>query len=91
MHWNRLGRIALLGVLCALVYLYASAGLALLGTMKAARQDSTQVAALERQHAALEAQRAALQSPGTIVEGARRLGMQRAGELTYVIGGLPAN
>jgi cell division protein FtsB len=46
---------------------------------------------LERQHAALEAQRASLINPATLVPEARRLGMVRPGEQTYVITGLPSN
>jgi cell division protein FtsB len=91
LRWDRLGRIAMLCVLGALLYLYASAGISLLSTWKEARQDSGQVATLERQHAALVAQHAALTSPGTLIEEARRLGMVRAGEHAYVINGLPAN
>ena len=91
MRWDRLGRVAMLCVLGALLYLYASAGTTLLSTWKEARQDSSQVATLERQHLALEAQHTALTSPGTLVEEARRLGMMRPGEQTYVITGLPSN
>jgi len=91
LRWDRLGRVAMLCVLGVLVYLYLSAGAALLSTFKEARRDSGQVAALERQHAALERQHAALTSPGTLVEEARRLGMTRPGEQAYVIAGLPAN
>jgi cell division protein FtsB len=90
-RWDRLGRIAMLCVLGALLYLYASAGVSLLSTWKEARQDSAQVATLEHQHVVLEAQHAALTSPGTLVEEARKLGMMRPGEHTYVISGLPAN
>jgi hypothetical protein len=79
----------MLCVLGALVYLYASAGVSLLSNWKEARRDSAQVAALQRQHVALEAQHAALASPGTLVEEARRLGMVRRGEHTYVLSGLP--
>jgi cell division protein FtsB len=82
---------AMLCVLGALLYLYLSAGISLFSTWKEARGDSAQVTALERQHIALEAQRAALRSPGTLVEEARRLGMMRPGEQTYVIHGLPSN
>ena len=68
-RWDRLGRMAMLCVLGALLYLYVSAGISLLSTWKEARGDSAQVAALERQHAALEAQHALLTSPGTLVRG----------------------
>ncbi|HEY3758240.1 MAG TPA: hypothetical protein VGL37_00635 [Solirubrobacteraceae bacterium] len=91
LRWDRLGRIAMLCVLAALLYLYASAGLSLLSTWKEAGHDSAQVATLERQHAALVAQHAALTSPGTLIEEARRLGMVRPGEHAYVVSGLPAN
>jgi Septum formation initiator len=82
---------AMVCVLGALLYLYLSAGASLLSTWKEARADSAQVTALERQHSALEAQRAALNGPGTLVREARRLGMMRPGEQTYVITGLPPN
>jgi len=81
----------MLCVLGALMYLYASAGLSLLSTWKEAHRDSAQVATLQRQHMALEAQHAVLMSPGTLVEEARKLGMMRPGEHTYVLSGLPDN
>ena len=82
---------AMLCVLVALLYLYLSAGVSLLSTWKEIRGSSAQLGALERQHAVLEAQHASLTSPGTLVEEARRLGMMRPGEQTYVITGLPSN
>jgi cell division protein FtsB len=91
LRWDRLGRIAMLCVVAVLLYLYASAGISLLSTWKEAGQDSAQVESLERQHVALEAQHAALTSPGTLTEEARRIGMMRPGEHTYVISGLPSN
>jgi Septum formation initiator len=90
-RWDRVGRLALLCVLGALLYLYLSAGVSVLSAWKEARSDSSQVAALEHQHDALEAQHVALSSPGTVVKEARRLGMMRPGEQTYVISGLPPN
>jgi cell division protein FtsB len=90
-RWDRLGRIALLCVLAALLYLYLSAGVTLFSTWREARGDSAQLAALEHQHSVLETQQAALRNPGTLVQEARRLGMVRPGEQTYVITGLPSN
>ena len=90
-HWNRLGRFALLCVLGTLLYLYASAGVTLLSTLGEAHSDSAQVQALERQRLRLEAQHAALTSPGTLIEEARRLGLVRPGEQPFVISGLPGN
>jgi cell division protein FtsB len=90
-RWDRLGRLALLCVLGALLYLYLSAGISLLSTWKEAKGDSAQLAALERQHAVLAAQHATLSGPGTLVKEARRLGMMRPGEQIYMISGLPDN
>ncbi len=90
-RWDRLGRVAMLCVLGALLYLYISAGTSLLSTWKEARSDSVQVVSLERQHNALEAQHAALTSAGTLVGEARSLGMVRPGERAYEISGLPSN
>jgi hypothetical protein len=90
-RWDRVGRAAMLCVMGALLYLYLSAGISLLSTWKEARGDSAQVAVLKRQHAVLEAQHAVLTGSGTLVREARRLGMMRPGEQTYVITGLPPN
>jgi cell division protein FtsB len=90
-RWDRVGRAALLCVLGALLYLSLSACLSVLSTWKEASSASAQVATLERQHNALEAQHTALSSPGTVIREARKLGMMRPGEQTYVITGLPSN
>jgi hypothetical protein len=90
-RWDRLGRMAMLCVLVALLYLYLSAGVSLLSTWKEVRGASAQLGALQGQHTLLEAQHASLTSPGTLVGEARRLGMMRPGEQTYVITGLPSN
>jgi cell division protein FtsB len=90
-RWDRLSRMALLCVLGALLYLSISAGVAVLSTWREARSDSAQVSALERQHRALEDQHTALTDPQELAAQARRLGMVRPGEQTYVITGLPPN
>lgn len=90
-RWDKLGKMAMLCVLAALLYLYLSAGVSLLSTWREARGDSAQLAALERRHMALAVQHASLTSPTTVVADARRLGMIRPGEQTYVITGLPSN
>ncbi|HUN78541.1 MAG TPA: septum formation initiator family protein [Solirubrobacteraceae bacterium] len=88
-RWNRLGRLAMVCVLGALLYLYIGAGLNLLSSWREARQDSAQVEVLERQHRTLEAQHATLLSPGTIDAEARALGMVKPGEQFFVVTGLP--
>ncbi len=90
-RWDRLGRVAMLFVLAALVYLYVSAGVHMLATWHQARRASAVVTAMEREHRTLVHQRAALMAPGTLETEARQLGMMKAGEQPYVVSGLPDN
>jgi hypothetical protein len=90
-RWDRIGRMAMLCVLVALVYLYASAGLHMLSTWHQSRRDSAAVASMEREHSQLVRQHDALTAPGTLEAEARQLGMMKQGEQPYVIGGLPEN
>jgi hypothetical protein len=88
-RWDRLGRVAMLGVLCALLFLYLSAGISLLSTWSEARHTAGEVAGLRRQYRALNARHAQLQSQVWLESQARRLGMVFPGEHQYVIRGLP--
>jgi hypothetical protein len=90
-RWDRLGRVAMLCVLVALVYLYVSAGVHMLSTWHQARRESAAVATMEREHRSLLGQRAALTAPGTLETEARQLGMMKLGEQPYVVTGLPDN
>jgi hypothetical protein len=90
-RWDRLGRMAMLCVLVALVYLYASAGVHMLSTWRQSRHDSAAVVALEREHQALLRQRRQLTAAGTLETEARQLGMMKSGEQPYVVNGLPNN
>jgi cell division protein FtsB len=90
-RWDRLARLALLGVLVALLYLYVSAGVRLFSTWREARSDSAQVQTLEREHVALLHRHETLGHRGTVEEEARRLGMMKPDEQPYVITGLPNN
>jgi hypothetical protein len=90
-RWDRVGRLAMLCVLVALVYLYVSAGVHMLSTWRQERHDGAAVTALEREHTALVHQREALSAPGTLETEARQLGMMKRGEQQYVISGLPDN
>jgi cell division protein FtsB len=90
-RWDRLGRIAMLGVMVAIVYLYLSAGVRLFSAWGESKRDTAQARALERQNRALQQQHAALSSPGTVQAEARRLGMIRRGEQAYIVGDLPSN
>jgi hypothetical protein len=90
-RWDRLGRLAMLFVLVALLYLYLSAGIRMYSSWGQARHDSASVVAMEREHKALVRRREALGRQGTVESEARQLGMKKTGELQYVVSGLPAN
>ncbi len=88
-RWDRLGRLALLGVLGALLFLYLSAGISLLSTWQEARRTAGEVAGLRLEYRLLSAQHAELESPIWLESQARRLGMIFPGEHQYIIRGLP--
>jgi len=81
----------MLGVLVALIYLYASAGVHMLSTWRQSRREDAAVAAMQREHTQLVRQHEALSKSWALEAEARRLGMMRRGEQPYVIGGLPDN
>ncbi|MGN6371486.1 MAG: hypothetical protein ACTHM1_00615 [Solirubrobacteraceae bacterium] len=90
-RWDRVGRIAMLCVLAAIAYLYLNGALSLMSAWKESRRDSAQVLRLERQGRVLMRQHAALVAQGSVQAQARKLGMIRPGELTFVVSGLPSN
>jgi cell division protein FtsL len=90
-RWDRLGRLAMLFVLAALLYLYLSAGVRMYSTWGQSRHDKATVASLEREHAKLAREHESLGRQGTVEAEARRLGMKRANERQYEISGLPSN
>jgi cell division protein FtsB len=88
-RWDRIGRVAMLFVLGALLYLYLSAGVHLVSKLSQVRRDRAAVVTLEREHGALARQHSSLGLRGTIEEEARQLGMIRPGEQPYIVSGLP--
>ena len=88
-RWERVGRVALLVVLVAVIGLYAEHTLSYLSTHAQAARQQAIVNRLTRQNRALAAQRTALSNPATIVQDARELGMVRPGEQPYAITGKP--
>ena len=88
-RWDRLGRVAMLGVLVVLAYLYLSAGAHLLSTWHEARGDSAKVAAMQREHSTLQRQHEALGNAGAVEAQARKLGMMRHDERPYIVSNLP--
>lgn len=81
----------MLCVLAALLYLYISGGARYLSTWGEARGRSAQLKQMERENAQLRAERVALSKSATVQALARRLGMVRPGERTYIVTGLPSN
>ncbi len=88
-RWDRLGRVAMLFVLCVLLYLYISPARSLVGAISQSGRRQADIAALTRANAALRARVAALGAPAAIEGNARSLGLVRPGEKPFVIFGLP--
>jgi len=88
-RWDRVGRVVMLGVLGALLFLYLSAGISLLSTWRESRRTAGDVTALQREYRVLKAQHAELESPVWLESQARRLGWVFPGEHQYILRGLP--
>ena len=82
-RWDRLGRWALIAVLGFVLYLYIGPA--------ASWVSAYRVAALKAENARLRERRRELKDPAALEREARRLGMVKAGEKSYVIEGLPAS
>lgn len=91
MRWDRVGRLAMLFVLCVLVYLYISPVRSLVGAIGESGRRHAEVSSLVRANAALRTERDAMGTPARLEAGARGLGLVRPGEREFVISGLPAN
>lgn len=89
MRWDRVGRLAMLCVLGALLYLYLSAGVHMFSTWRQSSHDRAAVVALQREHEALLRQHETLSKQATLEGEARQLGMMKRGEQPYVLSGLP--
>jgi cell division protein FtsB len=90
-RWDRVGRVALLLLLLVVALLYVGPARTLLSTWQDSSAKHAQVEQLEREHEALLRRAKALRDPRTIEQEARRLGMVRPGERSYVVRGLPAD
>ena len=88
-HWERVGRWALLGVLVLVAYLYVGPTRSWLTAYGEAREKREEVARLKERNVELRERHRELQQASTLEREARRLGMVRAGERAYVVTGLP--
>jgi cell division protein FtsB len=89
-RWDRLGRWALIGVFAFVLYLYIGPAVNWVSTYRQAREKRAEVAALHIQNSRLRARERQLRQPAALEQEARRLGMVKAGEKSYVIEGLPS-
>ncbi len=88
-RWDRVGRWALIVVLGFVVYLYIGPAASWVSAYKEAKRKRSDVAALRAENERLRERRRDLKDPASLEREARRLGMVKAGEKSYVIQDLP--
>ena len=88
-RWDRLGRWALIAVFAFVIYLYIGPAASWVSTYREAKKRRAEVAALKTENQRLRERRRDLRDPASLEREARRLGMVKAGEKSYVIEGLP--
>ena len=86
---DRLGRWALIVVLGFVLFLYVGPAATWVSTYKEAARKRADVAALKAENRRLRERRRDLRDPAALEREARRLGMVKAGEKSYVVEGLP--
>ena len=84
-RWDRLGRIALLATLGVILLLYVSPTKHWIEQSGTRSAQKSELKALSAENATLRRKVRALRDPGTLEQEARRLGMVRRGERSYVI------
>jgi cell division protein FtsB len=84
-RWDRVGRWALIAVLGFVLYLYIGPAATWVSAYKEAKRKRGEVAALRAQNERLRERRRDLKDPASLEREARRLGMVKAGEKSYVI------
>jgi cell division protein FtsB len=88
-RWDRLGRVALLGTLVVILLLYLSPAKHWWQQSRTAGAQRDELRELTQDNRLLKRRVRALRDPGALEREARRLGMVRQGERSYVIEGLP--
>jgi cell division protein FtsB len=88
-RWDRVGRVALLATLVVIVFSYASPARQWLRQSGTAGHQKQELSDLNSENRKLKRRLRALRDPGALEREARRLGMVRVGERSYVIENLP--
>jgi cell division protein FtsB len=89
-RWDRVGRVALIATLGVIMLLYVSPALHWLEQSRTAGEQRSELSELTAKNRELKHRLRELRSPGALEREARRLGMIRIGERSYVIENLPA-
>ncbi|MTD46569.1 hypothetical protein GKE82_20320 [Conexibacter sp. W3-3-2] len=87
---DRVSRLAFLVVTVGVLALYVGPLHSYVTTRGEAAQKRQDVAGLRKENRELRARRAALKDRGALEQEARKLGMVRPGERSYVLRGLPS-
>ena len=90
-RWDRLGRLALLGVLVVILGLYISPAKHWVEQSSTSKAQKQELQTLNQENAALKRRLRGLRDPATLENEARRLGMVKEGERSYVIQNPPRN
>ncbi len=88
-RWDRVGRTALLLLLLLVALAYIGPARSLLSTWRDSNAKQAQLQQLQREQDELVRRARALRDPRTVQEEARRLGMVKPGERSYVVSRLP--
>lgn len=88
-RWDRVGRTALLVLLLLVALAYVGPAHSLLSTWHESNAKQAQLQQLQREHDALVQRARELRDPRTVQAEARRLGMVKPGERSYVVRNLP--
>jgi cell division protein FtsB len=88
-RWDRVGRVALLAVLVAVLALYISPARQWFQQRGTAAAHTDQLRELEAEHDRLEQRARTLRNPDSLEREARKLGMVRRGERSFVIENAP--
>jgi cell division protein FtsB len=88
-RWDRVGRYALLGTLVVILLLYVSPAKHWLEQSRTAGEQKSELRELTRENRELRRRARQLRDPRALEREARRLGLVRHGERSFVIENLP--